>query len=113
MTCDSGCVNNLNRTSRILVWIDVIIDIVFIVFFMIFLIILLTKPCTKAVRFSNSLKVISVYMCVMLTALTTDLVADIITLSREKPLVNPVVSPYHLKLMLSSCLIFDSRFYSQ
>ena len=93
MTCDSECVNSLNETSFILLRIDIIINSVFIVFFIVFLIILLTRPCQKALRFSNSLKVISVYMLVMITALTADLVTDIITLSREQALRHPVVSP--------------------
>ena len=93
MTCDNECVDNLNQTSTMLLWIDIIIDSVFIVFFIAFLVILLIKPCQKSVRFSNSLKVIAVYMSVMLTAVMADLVRDIITLSREEALTHPVVSP--------------------
>ena len=66
MSCSDSCQNEIHRQSRTLIWIDLCIDLVFFIIFVIFLIRLLIKPCQKAVRFSNSFKIISLYLLVMI-----------------------------------------------
>ena len=49
-------------------------------------------PCTKDIRFSNSLKIILIYVSVMLLAIAEDLVTDILTLAEGYTFHDPIVS---------------------
>ena len=61
--------------------IDIIDNGVFLAIFLILLTILLIKPCQKAMRFSNSVKIICVYVFVMILSIAQELVDDTLTYS--------------------------------
>ena len=72
--------------------IDIIDNGVFMAIFLILLVILFSRPCYKALRFTNSLKIICLYVSVMTLAISQTLVDDILTLKNGETLRYPVVS---------------------
>ena len=72
--------------------IDIIDNTIFMVIFFVLLIILIFKPCYKALRFSNSLKIVCIYISVMTLSIAQNLADDILTYTKDETVRYSVVS---------------------